>query len=193
MSQLAFQRLTVERSDGEHAVGPDASATESSLHGVLARGGATLGLAAGIERASGFVANLLAARLAGPHAYGAYSVVLATAGTVAAYAGAGIGATANRFSGQYRREGKGYRGFLRALVLMSLGSALVAVALMLVGAGPLARAVLRNESLTTLLRLAAILAGVMILLECLRGLLVGQQKFQGLLLLSLILGPGLLL
>jgi O-antigen/teichoic acid export membrane protein len=193
MSQLAFQRLTVERSDGEHAAAPEASAAAPSLHNVLARGGATLGLAAMIERASGFVANLLAARLAGPHAYGAYAVVLATAGAVAAYAGAGIGATANRFSGQYRREGRGYRGFLRALVLVSLGSALLAAVSMLVGAGPLSRAVLRNDSLTPLLRLAAILAGVMILLECLRGLLVGQQKFQALLLLSLILGPGLLL
>ncbi|HEV2916053.1 MAG TPA: oligosaccharide flippase family protein [Pyrinomonadaceae bacterium] len=197
MIQPAYQRLTVEATEGERVARPEDDggngANRESLHGLLARGGATLGLAACIERGAGFVANLLAARLAGPHTYGAYSLVLATAGTVAAYAGAGIGATANRFSGQYRREGGGYRSFLHALLIVGFGSALVAAGLMLLGAGPLARAVLRNESLTPLLRLAAILAGAMILLECVRGLLVGQRKFAALLLLSLIVGPGLLL
>jgi O-antigen/teichoic acid export membrane protein len=63
----------------------------------------------------------------------------------------------------------------------------------MIGAEPLARLVLRNESLTTLLRLAALSAGAMILLECFRGLFIGQQKFSASLVLSIILGLGLLL
>jgi O-antigen/teichoic acid export membrane protein len=63
---------------------------------------------------------------------------------------------------------------------------------MLIGAGPFARGVLRNEALVSLLRVAAFSAGALILLECCRGLLIGQQKFQALLLLSIVSGVGLL-
>lgn len=164
-----------------------------SLRRFLARGGATLGLATTLERGFGFLANLLAARIAGPQSFGAYSVVLSTAGTVAGYAGAGIGSTANRFSGQYPINGKGYRGLLRALILVSAGSALIGAGLMFAGAGPMARVLLHNEGLVSVLRIAAFSAGAMILLECCRGLFIGQQRFAALLLLSLVSGIGMLL
>src|SRR5437762_2430771 len=105
-----------------------------SLRRLLFYGGATLGIAVGIERALGFLSAMLAARIGGPQRFGAYSVVLATAGTIAAYAGAGIGTTANRFAGQYPRESLGDRGFLRALTIISVSSAIVAGALMDAGA-----------------------------------------------------------
>lgn len=163
-----------------------------SLRQLLLYGGATLGLAVGIERVFGFLSTMLAARIAGPQTFGAYAVVLATAGTIAAYAGAGIGTTAIRFSGQYPRESPGYRRFVRALVIISVVSATLAAVLMLAGAGPLARWLLRNEGLTNFLRLAALSSAAIVLLECCRGLLVGQQKFYSLMVLSSISGVGLI-
>jgi O-antigen/teichoic acid export membrane protein len=135
---------------------------------------------------------MLAARVGGPRTFGAYSVVLATAGTIAVYAGAGIGTTANRFSGQYPHDSAGYPRFVRALIIVSVSSAGVASALMLLGAAPLARFLLRNDSLTTFLRLAALSSGALVLLECCRGLLIGQRKFFSLLVVSLISGTGLI-
>jgi O-antigen/teichoic acid export membrane protein len=164
-----------------------------SLKGLLARGGATLGAATFLERGFGFLANLLAARAAGPHSFGAYSIVLSTAGTVASYAGANIGSTATRFSGQFPAGSKGYRTFFRTLILVSLGSAALGMLVMFAGAGPFARVLLRNEGLVSVLRVAALSAGALILLECCRGLLVGQQRFQGLLVLSVVSGVGMLL
>ncbi len=163
-----------------------------SLRRLLFYGGATLGLAVGLERAFGFLSALLAARIGGPQTFGAYSVVLATAGTIAVYAGAGIGTTAIRFSGQYPRTSAGYRRFLHALMIISVLSAVLAASLMLVGAGPLARWMLLNVGLTKFLRLAALSAGALVLLECCRGLLIGQRNFFSLMLLSLISGTGLI-
>ena len=162
-----------------------------SLRQLLLYGGATLGLAVGIERVFGFLSSMMAARIGGPQTFGAYSVVLATAGTIAAYAGAGIGTTANRFSGQYPRESPGYPRFVRALIIIGVVSATVAGLLMLAGAGPLARLILRNEGLTTFLRLAAISSAAMVLLECCRGFLVGQQRFHAVMVVSIISGGGL--
>ena len=159
-----------------------------SLRRLLLFGSATLGVAVGIERLFGFLSSVLAARIAGPQTFGAYSMALATAGTIAAYAGVGIGATATRFSGQYRPETPGYRKFLIALAMLSVGSAIVAASLMLVGAGPLARWILRNEALVSFLRIAAVSSAAIILLECCRGLLLGQQKFYAILTLSAVSG-----
>jgi O-antigen/teichoic acid export membrane protein len=156
----------------------------------LLYGSATLGLAVGIERVFGFLAAGIAARIGGPQTFGAYSVVLATAGTIAAYAGAGIGTTANRFSGQYPRDSDGYPRFVRALATIGISSATLAGLLMLAGAGPLAR-LLHNENLTMFLRLAAMSSAAIVLLECCRGLLIGQQKFYAVTALSIFSGVGL--
>src|SRR4051794_18903435 len=91
-----------------------------SLAGVLFSGTSALGLATLIERGLGFLANLCAARLGGPQSFGAYSVALTTANNVASYAGAGIGTTANRFSGEYPYGQPGYGALLRALSLISI-------------------------------------------------------------------------
>ena len=170
-----------------------AAAGVAPLARLLLRGGLALGFAVGLERGCNFFANVLAARIAGPETYGAYAIVLATAGTIATYTGAGVGATANRFAGEHPRESAEYGKLLRALVIISVGSALLAATLMLVGAAPLARLLLRNESLTGYLRVAALSAGALILLECLRGLLIGSQRFPALLLVSAVSGIGLAL
>ncbi len=164
-----------------------------SLRSLLLVGSATLGVAMGIEKALGFVSNMLAARVGGPQVFGGYAVVLATAGTIAAYAGAGIGNTAIRFSGQYPRESDGYRKFIWAIALVSIGSAVVGSLAMLAGAGPLAQFVLHNQALTSVLRVAAISSAAIILLDCCRGLLIGQQRPRSLLVLSGTFGIGLVI
>lgn len=177
-----------------HSVSPAQLQRNSfrKLSGLILYGGATLGVAVGLERVLGFISGVLAARIAGPQTFGAYSMVLATAGTIAAYAGAGIGTTATRFSGQYKPETEGYRRFIWALVVIALGSAIAAALLMLAGAGPLARWVLRNDGLISFLRIAAASSAAIVLLECCRGLLLGQQKFQALMVLSAVSGLGLI-
>jgi O-antigen/teichoic acid export membrane protein len=164
-----------------------------SLSRTLLYGSATLGVAVALERLLGFLSGVLAARVAGPQTFGAYSMVLATAGTVAAYAGAGIGTTATRFSGQYRPDSNGYRKFIIALAVIAAASAGVAAVLMFAGAIPLARWVLRNPGLISFLRIAAVSSAAIVLLECMRGVLVGQQKFQALLVLSSVFGICLLI
>ena len=163
------------------------------LSALLLYGSATLGLAVGLERVLGFLSNVLAARIAGPQTFGAYSLALATAGAIATYAGAGIGTTATRFSGQYRTATKGYRRFIVALAVVAMSSATLAALLMLVGAVPLGRWVLKNEGLIVFLRLSAASSAAIVLLDCCRGLLVGQQKYQAMLLLSVVSGVGLIL
>jgi O-antigen/teichoic acid export membrane protein len=160
---------------------------------VLLSGTSALGLATLIERGLGFLANLGAARLGGAPLFGAYSLALTTANNVASYAGAGIGTTANRFSGEYPYGRPGYRALLRALTLVSLGSVALAVLVLWFAADPLAKHLLRNSGLTPLLRLAALSSGALILLECFRGLLVGQRRFSALLCLCVLSGGGLLI
>ena len=144
-----------------------------------------------MERGLGFLANLAAARLGGASVFGAYAVAMTTANNVASYAGAGIGTTANRFSGEYPYGGAGYRGFIRALALVCCSSSALAAAMLWFAAQPLATHLLHNSGLAGLLRLAAVSAGAVILLECLRGLLIGQRRYAGLLALSILFGGSL--
>jgi O-antigen/teichoic acid export membrane protein len=179
-----------------HIVGPAPSeltgSRRSSLSQLLFSGSSTLGVASIIERGLGFIANLAAARLGGTHTFGAYAVAMNTANNVAAYAGAGIGTTANRFSGEYSYGHPGYGSLLRSLSVVSLSSAAIAAVALWIAAEPLATQLLRNPGLTHLLRLAALSAGVVILFECFRGLLIGQRRFAALLTLCALSGCGML-
>ena len=172
---------------------PECSPTEvrQSLGHLLLSAGSALGVATLIERGLTFLANLAAARFGGSHLFGAYSVALTTANNVASYAGAGIGTTANRFSGEYPYGSSGYAGLLRTLSFVSVVSALLAAVILWFTAGPLALHLLRNPGLTELLKFAALSSGAIILLECLRGLLVGQRRFTALVALSSIVGIGM--
>lgn len=173
--------------------GPEASGARASLwRSLLGRMGA-LGSALMIERGAGFLANVLAARLAGAEVFGAYSLALTTANNVASYAGAGIGVTANRFVGEYPPGTRGHRRLLRTLAFVALVSAVLAAILLYLGAGPLARELLKNEKLIFPLRVGAWSAGAIVLLECCRGLLIGQRSYVLLLVLSALSGCGILL
>jgi O-antigen/teichoic acid export membrane protein len=175
------------------------SSSDSGCHPTLLlgrsifTGTSSLGLAVTLERGLGFLANLLAARIAGVQVFGSYSLALTTANNIASYAGAGIGTTANRFSGQYPKGTLEHIGLQRALILVSLQSAFIAGTILWVTAGPLASHLLLNPALAHLLRLSAFSAAGAILIECLRGFLIGQQSFATLLVLSAFCGGGLLL
>ena len=155
-------------------------------------GTSTLALAVLVERGATFAANIMAARFAGASVFGTYSVGISTANNISTYAAGGIGATATRFSGKYPFESGNYGTFSKVLGLVSLVSAFVAATVLIAGA-PLFAHVLHKDSLTPLLRWAAIPAVGMLILECARGLFVGQRRLAALALLSVIVGTGMLL
>jgi len=64
---------------------------------------------------------------------------------------------------------------------------------MFAAAGPLTHWVLHNDSLTSAFRIAAIASGAMVLLECYRGLLIGQRKIRSLLVIAIISGVGIVI
>ena len=157
----------------------------------LVSGASALGLGVLIERGTGFLGNILAARLGGAPVFGAYSLAITTANNISTYAAGGIGATAARFSGKYPRGTSGYSTLARVLGIVSLVSALLAALALWLGARPLAH-LLRKDSLTDLLRWAAFSAAGIILLECARGFFVGQRRLAALILLSILVGGGML-
>ncbi len=157
----------------------------------LIGGTSTLGMGVVIERGTGFIANILAARFAGASTFGAYSLAISTANQISTYAAGGIGATAARFSGKYTYGSRGYATLGKALTIVSLLSALLAAFSLWLGAGPIAH-LLGKPALTALLRWAALSAAGIILLECARGFFVGQRRLAALILLSLIVGGGML-
>ncbi len=158
----------------------------------MVHGTSALGLSVLIERGTGFLANILAARLAGVSTFGAYSLGLSTANNIATYAAGGIGTTATRFSGRYPYGSPNYGSFARALAVVAAVSACVAATALMWGAGPIAH-LLRKPELSLLLRWAALSAAGMIVLESARGFFVGQRRIRALVVLSLTVGCGLLL
>ncbi len=175
-----------EKSSGSAAPAPQQNAAAYLLSGASALGAGVV-----IERGLGFLANLLAARLGGAGTFGAYSLAIATANNIGAYAAGGIGATATRFSGKYPLGTAGYPTLSRVLLIVSAASAALAAAILWLGSAPIAH-LLRKESLTPLLHWAAFSAAGMILLECCRGFLVGQRRLSGLLVLSSCVGIGMI-
>ena len=173
---------------------PPEAASPGRLPGHVTRhlvsGTSVLGMSVFVERGMGFLANLLAARLGGAATFGTYALAISTANNISTYAAGGIGATATRFSGKYPYASPAYPTLARALAIVSAVSALLAALGIWLGAGPLAH-LLQKESLAGLLRWAAISAAGIILLECARGFFVGQRRLAALLLLSLLVGAGM--
>jgi O-antigen/teichoic acid export membrane protein len=157
----------------------------------LVGGTSALGLGVIIERGFGFLANLLAARLGGASTFGAYSLAITTASNISTYAAGGIGSTAVRFSGKYPNDSQGYGTLAKALLIISLVSAILAASGLWAGTAALAH-LLGKDSLTGLLHWAALSAAGMIMLECCRGFLVGQRLIGAILLLSSAVGIGLI-
>ncbi len=172
----------------------DAVSTSALPPGVakhVVRGTSTLGAAVFVERGASFLANVLAARLAGASVFGAYSLGITTANNISTYAAGGIGTTATRFSGKYPYDDGNYRVFAQVMATISLASAALAAIALCLGAGPIAR-LLHKPDLAGLLQWAGITAAGMVLLECARGFFVGQRRLLALAALSLLVGLGML-
>ncbi|MBI5510244.1 MAG: hypothetical protein HY903_15920 [Deltaproteobacteria bacterium] len=163
-----------------------------SLRKAILRGSLGVGVATAIERGTSAAANILAARIAGPEVFGAYSLVLTTARTIAQYSGPGLGATGSRFGGDFRPGRPGYRRFLRSFLVISGCSMAVAAIVLLVTARPLAVRLLNQPALSGLLQVGAFVAGAAILGETLRGFFVGQESYRGVVLFTLVSGVGFL-
>ena len=157
----------------------------------VVRGTSTLGAAVFVERGASFLANVLAARLAGASVFGAYSLGITTANNISTYAAGGIGTTATRFSGKYSYDGGNYGVFAQVMATISLVSAALAAIALCLGAGPIAR-LLHKPDLVGLLQWAGITAAGMVLLECARGFFVGQRRLLALAALSVLVGLGML-
>ena len=163
----------------------------SHVAGRVIGGTSALGMGVLIERGTGFLANILAARFGGTHTFGAYSLAISTANNISTYAAGQIGSTAARFSGKYSYGTAGYSTLARALAIVSLMSAALASIALWFGAAPIAHLMGKLE-LTGLLRFAAISAAGIILLECARGFFVGQRRLSAILLLSVVVGAGMI-
>lgn len=173
---------------------PDGDLNRPAVPGHVAKhlisGTSALGLGVVIERGMGFLANVLAARFGGVATFGAYSLAISTANNISTYAAGQIGSTAARFSGKYQHGTPGYTTLARALAIVSIVSATIGAVGLWFGAAPIAH-LLGKASLTGLLRWAAVSAAGIILLECARGFFVGQRRLAALVLLSLIVGIGM--
>ncbi len=188
MNQTALEDLPEELSP---PVPVGAGAIPTHVTKRLIGGTSALGASLIIERGAGFLANILAARLGGPATFGAYSLAITTANNISTYAAGGIGSTAARFSGKYPLGGPGYRTLARVLAIVSVASALLAALGLWAGAAPIAH-LLHKETLTPLLRWAALSAAGIIILECARGFFVGQHRLYALVLLSVVVGVGMI-
>lgn len=172
---------------------PETAPARASLAGSLVTGVFSVGGALALERAAGFLANMLAARLAGATVFGAYSISLNTANNVASYAGAGIGNTATRFIADHPDESRGRQQVIRTVLLFAALSAGLAALLLWFSAEPLAKSLLRNPALAAPLKVAAISAAAFVALECCRGVFIGTREFAPFLFLSGLVGLGSLI
>jgi O-antigen/teichoic acid export membrane protein len=180
----------IEAASSEQKAEEPQRAKTDKFGAYLVKGTSALGAGLFIERGFGFLANMLAARLGGAATFGAYSLAIATANNIGTYAAGGIGSTATRFSGKYARGASAFQLFTRALLIVSFASATLAATALWLGARPIA-ALLANPGLTPLLQWAAFSAAGMIVLECCRGFLIGQRRLFALVLLSLLVGAGM--
>lgn len=180
---------------GEPALAIPVPAAQAGVPGHVVKhvlhGTAALGLGITIERGLGFAANVLAARFGGGATFGAYSLAITTANNISTYAAGGIGSTAARFSGKYPYGTASYGTLARVLAIVSVVSAVVAAVGLWLGAAPLSH-LLQKESLVGLLRWAAVSAAGIVVLECARGFFVGQRRLAALVLLSVLVGVGML-
>jgi O-antigen/teichoic acid export membrane protein len=163
------------------------------LRTLLVQGASLVALANICERGFLFLANVLSARVSGPENYGTYGLAIQTAGVLASQASLGIGLVATRFAAEFPPGHPQNRAFVRRILQLSAGLAVLASALMLLLAWPLAYWFYNKPLLFQVLLVALLSAPAFVLLEAVRGLLLGQLYHRGLLILSLIFGVMMIL
>ncbi|HMP15904.1 MAG TPA: oligosaccharide flippase family protein [Gemmatales bacterium] len=173
----------------------EAASSESrpAIRTFLVHGGILIGLATVLERGLQFIANILAARNAGEENLGVYALAMQTAGFLASQASLGIGMVATRFSAEYPVDHPQNRAFIQRIAQLSLGLAMLASVLMLLLAWPMAHWFYNKPQFYRVLIITVVTAPAFVLLDAVRGLLLGLSYHRGLVILSAVLGICMLL
>jgi O-antigen/teichoic acid export membrane protein len=159
----------------------------------LLQGAVIIGIATILERGFQFIANFTSARIAGEENLGAYSLALQAAGSLASQASLGIGMVATRFSAEYPASHPLNRAFIQRILQLSFGLALFSSILMLVIAWPLANWFYDKPHFYRILILTVVTAPALVMVDAIRGLLLGLSYYRGLVILSSVVGVSMLL
>jgi O-antigen/teichoic acid export membrane protein len=168
--------------------GSEGGSPRIRLRTLLFGGASLVALANIVERGFLFLANAISARVTGPENYGTYGLALQTAGILASHASLGIGLVALRYAAEFPPGHPQNRSFVQRILQLSLVLALVSSVLMLALAWPLANWFYSKPGLYRVLQVALLTAPVFVLFEALRGLLLGQSYYRGIVFLSIIFG-----
>lgn len=163
------------------------------IRSFLLKGGSLIALATFLERGFQFLANILSVRFGGIENYGAYGLALQAGGFMAGQASLGIGMVAWRFAAEYPAGHELHRDYVHRIVYLSLGLAILSALLMLVFAWPMARWFYDKPQFYPILLVTVYSAPAFVMLDAIRGLMVGISYYRGLVLLSSIFGISLLL
>lgn len=159
-----------------------------AIRSFLLKGGMLIAFASLIERGFLFIANASSARLAGVENFGTYGLALSAAGFLASQASLGIGMVATRFSSEYPVGHVHNREFVQRIVQLSLMLSLIASVLMMGLAWPMAHWFYNKPLFFRVLLVTVFTAPVFVLLDAVRGLMLGLSYYRGLVLLSSIFG-----
>ncbi|MFT3879128.1 MAG: oligosaccharide flippase family protein [Gemmatales bacterium] len=157
------------------------------------KGGSLIALATLMERGLLFLANVLSARIGGVENYGAYGLALQAAGFMAGQASLGIGMVAWRYAAEYPAGHELHRDYIHRVVYLSLGLAGFSALIMLLFAWPLANWFYDKPQFYPILLVTVYSAPAFVMLDAMRGLMVGMSYYRGLVLLSTIFGAGMLI
>jgi O-antigen/teichoic acid export membrane protein len=113
-------------------------------------------LGGGVSAASTLVAAILVARMLGPEKFGALGIIQSTLNTFVIFVGPAVGLTATKFVAEHRETNPEHAGRVLGLTIVVAYSISGILALVLIGgAGYLAGAVYKSDSLAPLLKMAA--------------------------------------
>jgi len=171
----------------------DSSFRRLGLRTFLLKGASLIALATLLERGFLFLANVFSARIAGAEHFGAYGLALQTAGFMASQAGLGIGMVACRFAAEYPVGHALNRDFVHRIIHLSVGLAFLASILMLAFAWPLANWFYNKPVFFRVLVITIFSAPAFVMLDAVRGLLIGVSYYRGMVILSTIFGISMLI
>lgn len=145
------------------------------------------------ERGFLVLANMLSVRFGGIENYGAYGLALQAGGFMAGQASLGIGMVAWRFAAEYPIGHELHRDYVHRIVYLSLGLAVLSALLMFIFAWPMANWFYDKPQFYPILLVTVYSAPAFVMLDAVRGLMVGMSYYRGLVLLSSIFGISMLL
>ncbi|HQR06089.1 MAG TPA: oligosaccharide flippase family protein [Gemmatales bacterium] len=171
----------------------EASNSQTGVRSFLLKGGSLIALATFLERGFVFLANVLSVRFGGVENYGAYGLALQAAGFMAGQASLGIGMVAWRFAAEYPVGHEFHRDYVHRIVYLSVGLALISALLMLIFAWPMANWFYDKPQFYPILLVTVYSAPAFVMLDAMRGLMIGMSYYRGQVLLSSIFGITMLL